>query len=68
MVSFSDMIFNIPSKEQSHFLSLFKCPMTHIVPKGEVFRERTKLYHSLFPHQFPLNSLVRLPNQDNLTE
>jgi len=68
MVSFQDVIFNITLEEQSHFLSLFKCPLTHIIPKGEIFRERTKLYHSLFPHQCPLNSLVRFPDQDNLIE
>jgi len=50
MVSFQGVIFNIPSEEQSHFLSLFKCPLTHIIPKGKAFRERIKMYYSLFPH------------------
>jgi len=52
------VIFNLSPRYQSNFLSIFKCSLTHIVPKGEAFRDITKLYHSLFPHACPLNSLV----------
>ena len=65
LVSFQD-VFNIPIDGQTHFLSAFRCPLTHIVPKGEAFRERTKVFHSLFSHHYPLNSLVQLPNQNSL--
>lgn len=52
-----DGIFNIPYKEKPNFLSL---PLTHIISRGEAFREKTKVFHSLFPHACSLNSLVQL--------
>ena len=63
-----EVIFNLSPRYQSNFLSIFKCPLTHIVPKGEAFRDRTKLYHYLFPHACPLNSLVQIIEWNNLTK
>ena len=66
--SLQEVIFNMSPRYQSNLLSMFKCPLTHIVPKGEAFRDRTKLYHSLFPHAFPLKSLVQILEWNNLTK
>jgi len=63
-----EVIFNLSPRYQLNFLSMFKCPLTHIVLKGESFRDRTKLYHSLFPHAYPLNSLVQVLEWNNLTK
>lgn len=63
-----EMILNISPRFHSNFLSLFKCPLTHIIPKRETFRERKKVYHSLFPHPFPLNSLLNVLEWNNLTK
>jgi len=68
VVYLRDIIFIVPIDEQSHFMSLLKCPLTHIVPKWEAFRERIKVFHSLFLHHFPLNSLIHLPDNGNLNE
>lgn len=60
-------IFNIIYQYQETFLSLFKFPLTHIVPKGEAFREIIKVFHSLFLHPCSLNSFVQLLDHNNLT-
>lgn len=56
--SLQQQLFDIPANEQSQVLSIFKCPLIHIIPTGDACRERTKVFHSLFPHYCALNSLV----------
>lgn len=55
-----NVIFNIPDQGKSKLLSLFEYPLTHIIPKREVFRERIKVFHSLFCNHNSFNSLVQL--------
>jgi len=65
--NFQDDIFNMLEQEQPNFLSLFKCSLTHIITREEAFRERKKVFHSLFPYPCSLNYLVQLPIQSKLS-
>lgn len=54
--SIQEAIFQVLHTEQPCILSLFQVPLIHVIPTRYTYKERVKIYHSLFPHNYPLNS------------